>query len=147
MAYFDTEGNENVLKILEDANRNHTKLRVWYGDKKTGRDWGEIYDTFGYIGRSCGTKKIPLLLKRKDSMWGGAILADCIVKITIDKKCVYQHPMFNQPKYRIEEASKSLQKNGYGFSVFAGDSNIFNCKTRKQAENEVAFHLGIRNVA
>lgn len=145
--YFCAKGNKKVLRILENACKNSTKIRVWYGDKETGRDWGEIYDVFGYVGRSTGTQPIPILLKRRDSIGGGAMLPECIVRITIDKRDVYRHPKFNQPKYSITEASKGLKDRGYNYCVFADGENIYNCKTLKQAENEIAFHLGTRNVA
>lgn len=144
--FFDIECPDAIYNILKSAAEKGTKLRMWYGDKKTGKDWGEIFDTYGYIGKSYGKSPIPILLKRKDSKGGCAILADCIVKITIDKEVVYQHPNFKQSNYEIQDASDSLKKHGFLFSVFADGENIYNCKTRKQAENEIAFHMGIRNV-
>ena len=45
----------------------------------------------------------------------------------------------------IKEASQELKADGYLYSVFADGKNTYNCKTLKQAENEIAFHKGIRN--
>ena len=78
-----------VIRVLENAMRTNKRIRVFYGDTETGRDWMEIYDTIGTIGRSCGQNKIPLLIKNSRSYGGCAILTDCIVKITIDKEIVY----------------------------------------------------------
>lgn len=136
---------EEVVKILEYAMKTKERIRIFYGDTKTGKDWMEVYDTIGTIGRSCGRNKIPLLIKNSRSYGGGAILDDCIVKITINKKIVYQNFKYYLPTMEIKEASKTLKANGYLYSVFADGQNIYNCKTLKQAENEVAFHKGLRN--
>ncbi len=139
--------DEKVVKVLEKAIQTGEKLRIWYGDKVTGRDWMEIWDVYGRIGVSYGNVHIPLLIKTSRSTGGTPVLTDCIVKITLDKKTIYQHKSFNQPKFIIRDASYELQKKGYMFSVYAGDTNIYNCKERKQAENEIAFHKGLRNKA
>ena len=136
-----------VIRVLENAMRTNKRIRIFYGDTETGRDWMEIYDTIGTIGRSCGQNKIPLLIKNSRSYGGGAILTHCIVKITIDKEIVYKHPKYYLPEMEIKEASNSLKAEGYFYSVFADGKNIYNCKTLKQAENEVAFHKGLRNKA
>ena len=45
----------------------------------------------------------------------------------------------------IKEASQELKADGYLYSVFVDGKNTYNRKTLKQAENEIAFHKGIRN--
>ena len=134
-----------VIRVLENAMRTNKRIRIFYGDTETGRDWMEIYDIIGTIGRSCGQNKIPLLIKNIRSYGGGAILTDCIVKITIDKEVVYKHPKYYLPEMEIKEANDTLKAEGYFYSVFADGKNTYNCKTLKQAENEVAFHKGLRN--
>lgn len=136
---------EAVINVLERAMRTKERIRIFYGDTETGRDWMEIYDTIGTIGRSCGQNKIPLLIKNSRSYGGGAILDHCIVKITIDKKVVYQNPKYYLPTMEIKEANDTLKADGYFYSVFTDGVNTYNCKTMKQAENEVAFHKGLRN--
>ncbi|MBQ7428390.1 hypothetical protein [Butyrivibrio sp.] len=143
---YHAETPVEVIKILDNAIKNRLKLRIWYGDPNTGRDWMEVYDVYGYIGRSCGTSKIPLLVKTSKSMGGGAILDHCIVKITADKKVVYKHSSYYQPELKIVDLSQLSKHNDYPYSVYAGDTCIRNCKTRRQAENEIAFHKGLRNV-
>lgn len=137
--------SDAVIRVLENAMRTNKRIRIFYGDTETGRDWMEIYDTIGTISRSCGQNKIPLLIKNSRSYGGGAILTHCIVKITIDKEVVYKHPKYYLPEMEIKEASDTLKADGYFYSVFADGQNTYNCKTLKQAENEVAFHEGLRN--
>lgn len=141
--YFNTP--DKIIQILDSAIENHCRIRVFYGDTETGRDWMEIYDTIGYVGRSCGKVNIPLLIKNRRSYGGCPILTDNIVKITIDKFVVYQHLNYHLPDMEIREASDGLKAMGYNYSTFADGKNDFNCKTMKQAENHVAFLKGERN--
>ena len=46
--------------ILRFMHNREKRLRIYYGDSVTGRDWKELHDTEGYIGRSTGQFKIPL---------------------------------------------------------------------------------------
>lgn len=141
--------NENtpdaVIGILNNAMTTKKRIRVFYGDTETGKDWLEIFDTMGYVSKSCGQIKIPILVNNSRSAGGSAILTNNIVKITIDKKVVYQHSKYYLPKMEIKEADETLKKKGYFYSVFANGENIYNCKSLKQAENEIAFHKGTIN--
>lgn len=136
---------DSVIQILDGAMKNHERIRVFYGDTETGRDWMEIYDTIGYVSRSCGNVKTPLLIKNSRSIGGTGILDDCIVKITIDKVIVYQQSNYRLPNMEIREASDNLKAIGYNYSTFADGKNDFNCKTMKQAKNHVDFLKGERN--
>lgn len=132
-------------QILDGAMKNHERIRVFYGDTETGCDWMEIYDTIGYVSRSCGNVKIPLLIKNSRSIGGTGILDDSIVKITIDKVIVYQQSNYRLPNMEIREASDNLKAIGYNYSTFEDGKNDFNCKTMKQAENHIDFLKGKRN--
>ena len=60
------------------------RVRLFLGDPETGRDWGEENDVTGYVGRSTGPSKVPLLLATRRSMGGGAILVDCVLRMLVD---------------------------------------------------------------
>ena len=79
--HYHAETPKNVITVLEACRSNGTRIRVRYGDTKTGRDWLEEYDVEGRIGRSMGPVKVPLLLHNSRSMGGGAMLDHCIVRI------------------------------------------------------------------
>jgi hypothetical protein len=89
-----------VIEILE-ANRINRgpRLRIWYGDAKTGAAWGDT--EAGHVGRSTGSIKIPLVISKRTSMGGGGILDACIVRIEHASKArggvLYQHPRFHVP--------------------------------------------------
>jgi len=142
---YHKETNDKVISILENARISNKRIRIFYGDTKTGRDWKEEFDTIGTIGRSTGINKIPLLIKQSNSWGGGALLDHCIVKITIDKKVVYQHENYHIGEFEIKDASEEVKKHDLFVSVFCDNENIANFKTAKQAERYVEFLKGNRN--
>lgn len=88
--------NADIMSSLEHAFNNGTRIRVWYGDSMTGSAWPEENDVLGYVGRSTGNRKIPLLIFNQKSSGGGGILQDCIVRIdTTQGKTLYKHNSFN----------------------------------------------------
>ncbi len=95
---FDSETPLQVCFILNEYMNKSPRKRLIldYGDSITGQSWGEVNDIRGTIGRSTGTVKIPLLIKTSRSYGGGAILDNCIVKITDSetKKVIYQHEKY-----------------------------------------------------
>jgi len=95
--FYHLETRQNVINVLENARLNNYRIRVHYGDTSTGRDWNEMHYVTGYVGRSTGSIKIPLLVYNKRSYGGGAMLDHCIVKITESKgkRVLYQHPLYH----------------------------------------------------
>jgi hypothetical protein len=93
---YNTQTPDKVVQILERARRDRTRLVFDYGDATTGKSWGECYDIVGYIGRSTGTNKIPILVFNSRSWGGGAISDDCIIKISESKgkRMLYVHPTY-----------------------------------------------------
>lgn len=139
---YHIETSDEVINVLENAIATNERIRVFYGDKETGRDWCEEYDTIGTIGRSTGSIKIPLLIKRIDSTGGGSLLTHCIVKVTQNKREVYKHP-----EYHIGELAKKfpMPHKEYKFGVLRDGDNIANFKTAWQTENYIKFLKGINN--
>jgi len=88
---YKDETPKAVINLLEASRTNHTRIRIFYGDVKTGRDWGDL-PMCGTIGRSMGPIKIPLLIRTSRSTGGEGILDHCIVKITESKggRVLYQ---------------------------------------------------------
>lgn len=107
-SYHD-ETSQSVINVLEDARINRKRLRLYLGDAVTGLDWMEECDTTGYIGRSGGTIKVPLLIYNERSYGGGAILDHCIVKIKEAKgnRVLYMAANYHQPKLTIVDTDMS----------------------------------------
>ena len=83
-AYHEDTPDELVL-LFEKLRAEHTRIILDYGDVKTGKSWGEMYDISGSIGRSNGDIKVPILIHNARSMGGGAILDHCILSVKTSK--------------------------------------------------------------
>jgi hypothetical protein len=93
---YHAETSQRVIDAIEHAKKYNYRIVLDYGDTVTGQSWGDIYDIRGYIGRSTGTSKIPLLLYNSRSIGGGAILDHCIIRIAISNsgRLLYQHATY-----------------------------------------------------
>lgn len=94
---YHTETPAAVIEVLERARQNRTRIHVSYGDRTSGLDWLEEFDAHGYVGRSIGPIKVPLLVANRRSLGGGAILDHCIVRIrsSAGGRVLYQHPAYH----------------------------------------------------
>lgn len=139
---FDDRTPVGVVKSLLRAMKWHTKIRIFYGDWQSGDDWGEEYDVIGYVGRSSGWMKIPLLLPCRRSTGGGAILDRCVVKImdVSSKEVLYEHPEFKCKKYEIGPSDLPQ----YGAAVFVNGEVVARFSTSEKADRWVAFMEGRR---
>lgn len=88
---YHKETADAVVDVLEKARQNRTRIVLDYGDTKTGKSWGEVHDVAGYVGRSTGIYKVPLLVHNSRSLGGGAILDHCItgIKTSAGKRTLY----------------------------------------------------------
>jgi len=97
---FNKDTPRSVIDIMNRFLHTKKRLRLYYGDPNTGRDWGETHDIEGYIGRSTGQYKVPLLIANRRSMGGGAILTANIVKIEYANKkdggVLLRHPNYHR---------------------------------------------------
>lgn len=89
---------DEIILICENARKKGIRLRFDFGDRETGRSWNEVNDITGYIGRSTGSYKIPILVFNRRSLGGGSLLTDCVVKISLSSggRVLYQHPTYHK---------------------------------------------------
>ena len=99
--YYHVNTPEAVINELEKARAFGRRIRVFYGyteaeaGKEDGTSWDEENDVVGYVGRSSGSVKVPLLIYNKRSTGGGAMLDHCIVGILGQGGgWLYRHPAF-----------------------------------------------------
>lgn len=131
---FSASTPEKVVNALLRYMGTGQRVRIFYGDAKTGRDWGEEYDVMGYIGKSTESVKIPLIVNNARSFGGSGVLDGNIVRITVDKKNIYVHP-----KYRCNVTVK-------GNEVYLNGKIHARCKNHEKAEKLAAFFRGDSNV-
>jgi hypothetical protein len=93
------DASPQVIAILERCREDGTRIRVAYG-MADGQDTGEWWNTVGYVSRSMGPMKIPLLIFNRRAIGGYAITADRVVRIetTKGRRLLYQHPAYKPPK-------------------------------------------------
>lgn len=108
---FNPATSQTVRDWIQYAYCNCLRVRVWYGDSKTGEAWHEEYDVTGRIKGSTGTNKIPLLVNNSRSHGGSGLLDHCIVRIDAIKTrtTLYVHPNFNT---RLLLDGNALYHNG-----------------------------------
>ncbi len=146
MFYFNNETSDKIKECIEYCYNSKLRIRIWYGDTKTGVSWLDEYDTMGTIGRSTGQQKIPLLIKNSRSSGGGGILCHCIIRIDVisSKRTIYEHPSFTVPTLGVYPNLDEDTKNKYPFIVSKNNELQARFKSEKQAKNYIGFMTGER---
>lgn len=99
-----------MIRVLENARQNRTRLHISLGDQQTGRDWLEEFETHGYVGRSMGPIKVPLIVANRRSLGGGSILDHCIVRIRASAggRVLWQHPSYHHGTLEIRQKTEPV---------------------------------------
>ncbi len=107
---YDNRTPDRVMRVLEDARLNHMRLHISLGNTETGRDWLEEFESHGYIGRSTGSIKVPLLLANRSSTGGGALLDHCIVRIreSAGGRVIYQHRTYHHGTLEVRPKAEPI---------------------------------------
>jgi len=146
---YNVDTPDEVIQWLETSRERQQRIRIFYGDTDTGKDWCEVFDTIGCIGRSTGKHKIPLLIKSKRSLGGGAILDHCIVRITTKGSNGKIRTVYEHPKYHLYQECMQINDTEYGeiykYKIVLDGTTISQHREKKDAENYCAFLLGLRN--
>jgi len=98
--HYSPKTSNAMIALLDSLRRRGKRVRFYFGDSSTGKDWEEEFDVMGRIGRSTGVAKIPILVYSHRSTGGGALLTDCIVKIEYANKSdggiIWRHPKYHK---------------------------------------------------
>lgn len=138
--HYHADTPQKVKDILENAIHTGRRLRLFLGDTKTGRDWCEEHDNIGYIGRSGGTERVPILLNNSRSRGGGHILDHCIIKITEGGRVLYQHPKYNCGTWTYGKGEGSYWCVYHNGEIYAPQ-----CKNEEQARHLSEYMSGKRD--
>ena len=95
--HYPTTIPDEVISIIENLIHTGIKVKLIYGDVKTGRSWNEEHDNTGTLGRTTG-KHCPILLTNYNSTGGGITLTDSILQIRYAGKngrILYQHQKYH----------------------------------------------------
>lgn len=140
--WYDSTVPYPVRREIDYAIANNRRVRLFLGDPKTGRDWAEEHDVMGYVSRSMGPMRTPILLARSSSHGGGSILCANVLKI-VDiqaRRVLYQHARYSAPKLRLVD-------QGGGTDVYRDDMAgkpevLARCDTHDKAQAYADFILG-----
>jgi hypothetical protein len=133
---------EALVAVLENARLAHRRVRIHYGDLATGRDWLEEHDVEGYVTRTCGPIKAPMLLYSGRSIGGSTILLANVLKITAPglerrnrrRVLLWQAPYYQRPVLSLMAPS---DLPGYAASVNKDGHPIARFKTVKAARRYI----------
>lgn len=158
--WFDYDTPTKVRNILEHYRAEGGRLRLFYGDRNTGRDWLEENDMMGRISRSTGKLQIPLLIAEGEH-GGPGILDSCIVRLldADTREELYRLKNYHLPEMEIRSLEgqlahlhvsappKLLTELGYTHGVWVCEkngefSNHANFKSYGKAAQYVAFMAG-----
>lgn len=94
--YYNDTVSRAVVSLLESIRASHVRITITYGDTTTGCAWGDAES--GYLSRSTGTTRIPILVYNTRSMGGQGVLDNCIVRICASrgKTELYRHPTYHE---------------------------------------------------
>ena len=103
--YYHVGTPDSLVHILEKARTNKTRIKVYLGDAVTGKDWMEESDKMGFIGRSSGPIKIPIIMKYETAKGGTDLMPENIVKLSIayTGTVLYQTKNYHQPSMELVE--------------------------------------------
>jgi hypothetical protein len=122
-----TAENKALLNALTYAHENYRarRIRVFYGDIKTGRSYNEEFDIAGYVSNSTGNTPILILVHNRNARGGGAILDSAIVRIdcTTTKTTLYKHANFHTGLVRQQNAIYNVATGTPDLHAIFGDEN------------------------
>ena len=123
-----------VIKVLKLISRDNLRVKLHYGNTKTGVDWYDEYDVTGYIGRSNGSIKIPLLIHNKTSIGGSAILDHCIIKIKLSKGGRVLYKSSNYQERSIKIIKGDMEDSPFNTTI---DGKLYGRHTSKKSAERV----------
>ena len=145
---FHDEAPADLAAVLEQLYQSKERIRVFYGDRVTGRVWPEEYNVLGRIGRSTGSQKCPLLINNARSRGGPALLDHCILRIDVragrynPMRATAYRTIYTDPRYQEPDGHIELEDGCY--AVYFNDEVAGNFKSQREAVNFSNFLFGKR---
>lgn len=132
---YDVRTPDEVVAILENARQNRTRLHVSLGETEgpeTGNDWLEEKMVYGFIARSTGSIKIPLLIHNRRSLGGPGLLDHCIVRIreSLGGRVLWSHPRYHHGRLEIRQKAEA---------VSLPDGRVLTVDVLREGEVQAAF--------
>lgn len=134
---FSPDTPQEVQSVLNQAISTRARIRVVFGDPETGRDSLEEYDVIGYVSRTTGALKSPILVHNRASFGGVLMSTDRILRI-VDVKT--RRDLYRCPTYKVPEVQyKTGDAEGLEFEAWVNDSCIARFKSSDARERWAQF--------
>lgn len=136
--FFPQEVDTVIAELINKIIEQKLRVRIFYGDRITGKDYCLRFDTIGYIIRTKEIYPQAALVKEKGSFINCKIDLNSIVKITVKKKSIYEHP-----GYYIH---LNIKENDNYFFLYKYDDAeaIFSSNSKTETEREMEIYQGKR---
>lgn len=135
-----------LVEVLERCRRDNTKVRLFIGDRETGKTWDEERDVAGTIGRSIGPCKVPLI-GHPQSIGGPHLLDHCVLAVLVGHGLyAWKAPNFDNGDWTVTTHPQFLGDRHVAASLRDGEL-IGRHRTMRCARRFVAFMSGHRMAA
>jgi hypothetical protein len=136
-----TQVDNCLMAVLSECYRQKRRVRVWYGDGKTGESWFEDFETTGYIGRSCGDFKVPLIVSNSRSWGGGALSVGSVIRVDDIKT---RKTLWKVPNYYDKLELFHVKGNKLPWQVCGRSTTLACFETEEKARRWIDFQQGRR---
>lgn len=101
--FFEFGTDPTVKKVIENLMHKDEMIRLMVGDPETGVDSCSEFEVVGFVGRSCGSMKVPLISEPGEN-FGGPISTSRVLRIlrVRDGKELYRHPKYQTPNVSVK---------------------------------------------
>lgn len=108
--YYRDGTPQGVIDALERARLTDLRVRVFFGDPETKTYLPEEHDTIGYVGRSMGPLKVPLLVHNSRSTGGCGVWTENVVRVveTRTKRVLYNNLIYSAPVWKVDAPPASI---------------------------------------
>lgn len=146
--WYDPRTPQEVKHGLECARAQRRRVRIFYGDAKSGRDRLAMQDVVGFVGWAGWQLPHPILLAERHQHLGPRICELEVVRILdLDPAGAfskYQHPRYSLPEFSTVSCSDSAQPDRV--TLAADGVPLFECANKAQATRWISFFKGTTHV-
>ncbi len=136
-----TQVDNCLMAVLSGGYKYKRRLRVWYGDRKTGESWFEDFETTGYIGRSRGDFKVPLIISNSRSWCGGALSVGSVIRVDDIKA---RKTLWKVHNYQDKLELFHVKGNKLPWQVCGRSTTLACFETEEKARRWIDFQQGRR---
>ena len=130
-----------LMSVLSECYRQKRRVRLWYGDRKSGESYFEAFETTGRIGRSYGDFKIPLVIPNSRSWGGGALSIGSLIRVDDIKA---RKTLWKVPNYYDKLELFHVKGNKLPWQVCGRSTTLACFETEEKARRWIDFQQGRR---